>query len=350
MPGKLIQHSRPTIGATDQAALKRVLRSAHLTPGREAGSFELEMAKCVRAKQAVAVGSGHAALHLALLALDIGPGSEVLVPTYACTALLNAIGYVGAKAVVADVDPETYNMTPETAKKRMTRRTRAVIAVHAFGMPCDIKAIRKLGRPVIEDAAMAVGGPVGTGGELSVFSFFATKMMATGQGGAITTNSGAKAKLIRDLIAHDNRKSYKLRFNYAMSDLAAALGRSQLARLGKFVMRRRAIAGKYMRALKGLPGIIARPGKTQVKAGHVFFRFCVRTKKTVRTLAPKFKRLGIEVKEPVFKPMHRYLNLPRGKYPGCESFTGRVLSLPIYPSLADGEVKRVINACRRILG
>jgi dTDP-4-amino-4,6-dideoxygalactose transaminase len=105
-----------------------------------------------------------------------------------------------------------------------------------------------------------------------------------------------------------------------------------------------------MRALKGLACIIVMPDKTHIKDGHVFFRFCVRTKKTVRTLAPKFKRLGIEVKEPVFRPIHRYLDLPCGKYPGSESFTGRVLSLPIYPSLTDGEVNRVISTCRKILG
>ncbi len=144
MPRTLIQHSRPTIDATDHAAVKRVLDSAYLTPGGETATFERELAKRAKAGHAVALGSGHAALHLALLALDVGPGAQVIVPTYACSALLNAVGYVGAKPVVADVDPKTFNLTPQTVKERITGRTRAIIAVHAFGLPCDI---RKNGLP-----------------------------------------------------------------------------------------------------------------------------------------------------------------------------------------------------------
>ncbi len=148
MPKAMIQHSRPTIGPKDRAAVRRVLDSGHLTPGPETEAFEGELAKCAGVKHAVALSSGHSALHSALLALGVGPGSNVIIPTYACTALLNAIGYTRAKPVVADVDPETFNITPETAAHRMTGKTRAIIAVHAFGLPCDVSGIKKLGVPV----------------------------------------------------------------------------------------------------------------------------------------------------------------------------------------------------------
>ncbi|MHC4661345.1 MAG: DegT/DnrJ/EryC1/StrS family aminotransferase [Planctomycetota bacterium] len=350
MSKTLILHSRPTINPRDKSALGRALASGHLTPGRETAAFEKELSKYIGVKHSVALGSGHAALQMALLALGVGPGADVIAPTYACSALLNAVGYTGAKPVIADVDPDNFNITPETAAHCMTRKARAIIAVHTFGMPCDITGLKKLGVPVIEDAAMAIGAPVGKKGALAVFSFYATKMLATGQGGAVATGNAQYAGKIRDLITHDKRDSYRLRYNYAMSDLASALGRSQLSRLDSFVRRRRSIAGKYMRELKKLPGITALPSDRQLANGHVFFRFCIKTRKTAKTLAPKFRRLGIEVKEPVYRPIHRYLKLAPSRYPMCESFAVRVLSLPIYPSLKDGEIRRIIRACGKILG
>ena len=342
----MIRHSMPTIDRRSKAAVLRALRSHRLGPGAEAASLERELGRSVRRRHVVATNSGHAALHLALLGLGVGERGEVILPTYCCSALLNAVHYVGAKAVIVDVDEDTYNMTASLVRPAITRRTKAIVVPHMLGLPADIEGIAGLGPPVIEDAAMAIGGriggrPVGSFGEVSVFSFYATKVLATGQGGAVATDRPRNASRIRDLVAYDERSDYRVRYNYTLSDLQASLGRAQLRSLPSFLRKRKRIARLYNRAFGD--------GRAPRGRGHTFYRYAIRLDRKASGAARRLARMGIEAKTPVYRPLHRYIGLPRRRYRRTESFADRLLSVPIYPSLSLADAARVAAAVRKIL-
>jgi dTDP-4-amino-4,6-dideoxygalactose transaminase len=329
----LIPHSRPTIGPAEERAVLRVLRSGQLGGGGEVEAFERAMARFLGGGQAAAVQTGSAALHLALLALGVRSGDRVLLPTYVCAAVLNAVRYVGARPILADADPATGNLEPADVRGRLAARTRAMIVPHLFGRPAPLADLARLGVPIVEDCAMSLGGATGLGGEISVFSFYATKMIATGHGGMVVTRDRRLAGRVRDLVDYDNRDDPAVRYNYRMSALAAALGRAQLARVPDFVKRRRRIADYYRRTL-GLP--VAPPG-------HVFYRFVVRAGpvgRFVRFMAAR----GVECKRPVYRPLHTLFPRASGDYPGAEELHRSWASIPIYPSLAPGEMARVAGA------
>jgi dTDP-4-amino-4,6-dideoxygalactose transaminase len=168
-----------------------VLRSGMLGGGEEVDRFERALERSVGAGRALAVHTGSAALHLALLGLGVGEGARVLLPTYTCAAVLNAVKYVGAEPILADVSPETANLDPDDVKRRLRAGTKAILAPHLLGRPAPVRELRALGVPLVEDCAMAVGADVGREGEVSTFSFYATKMMATGHGGAVLSRDRA---------------------------------------------------------------------------------------------------------------------------------------------------------------
>jgi len=338
MTRHVIAHSRPTLDAAEERAAVRVLRSGMLGGGPEVASFEREFERFVGRGRAVAVHTGSAALHLALLGLGVGPGDRVILPTYTCAAVLNAVHYTGAEPVLADVDPATCNLDPDDVKRRLRAGTKAIIAPHMMGRPAPIKQLRALGVPVVEDCAMALGAGVGREGEVSVYSFYATKMMATGHGGAVVARDKSIVRRIADLVDYDGREDYKVRHNYRMSALAAALGRVQLAKVADFVKRRRRIADYYYGTLE----------LGELPPGHVFYRLVLRTgpvERFVRFMASR----GIDCKRPVYRPLHRYLAPASGEYPGAEELHRHWASIPIYPSLRRDEMERVALAVREHL-
>ncbi|MEE9165483.1 MAG: DegT/DnrJ/EryC1/StrS aminotransferase family protein, partial [Nitrospinota bacterium] len=201
---KCISHSRPSIEEDDIKAVSKVLASGMIAQGKRVEDFEKAIARQCKVKYTVAVSSGSAALHLALLALEIGKKDTVAIPSYSCASLLNVLRYVGATPKFIDIDPETLNISPKDLKKKVTGRVKAVIVPHMFGFPADLFEIKKLGLPIIEDCALALGAkyrgkPVGYWGDISVFSFYATKVIATGEGGMITTRSKSLADYIKDI-------------------------------------------------------------------------------------------------------------------------------------------------------
>jgi perosamine synthetase len=332
-----IPHSRPTLGPAEERALLRVLRGGQLGGGEEVERFERAARAFLGGGTATAVQTGSAALHLALLALGVGPGHRVILPTYTCAAVLNAVHYVGAEPVLADVLPETANLDPADVRRRLRPRTRALIVPHMFGRAAPVGELRRLGVPVVEDCAMALGGRTGRSGAVSVFSFYATKMMATGHGGLVLARDRRAAARVRDLVAYDNREDYRVRYNYRMSGLVAALARAQLARVPEFVKRRRRIADYYYRTLG-----LGRPPRD-----HVFYRFVLRVgavERFVRFMASR----GVECKRPVFRPLHRY-GAGAGGFPGAEELHRAYASIPLYPSLRPGEMARVAAAVREFL-
>ncbi len=339
MRGQTIPHSRPTLGPEEERAAARVLRSGHPGGGEEVERFERGMERFLGGGHATAVHTGSAALHLALLALGVRPGDRVVLPTYTCAAVLNAVRYAGAEPVFADAAPETANLDPADVRRRLRARTRAIIAPHMFGRTAPVAELRRLGVPVVEDCAMAVGGEGGLLGDVSVYSFYATKMMATGHGGMVVTRDRRAAAAVRDLVEYDNRDDYRVRYNYRMSGLAAAVGRAQLAKVPEFVKRRRRIADYYYRAL----------GLGRTPPGHVFYRCVLRVGpvgRFVRFMAAR----GIECKRPVYRPLHAYFPRASGEFPGAEELHRSWASIPIYPSLRPAEAARVARAARAALG
>jgi perosamine synthetase len=338
MTRHVIPHSRPTLGREEERAALRVLRSGMIGGGSEVARFEHALEAVVGAGRATAVHTGSAALHLALLGLGVKAGDRVVMPTYTCAAVLNAVNYVGAEPILADVAPETANLDPGDVKHRLRAGTKAIIAPHMLGRPAPVVELQALGVPVVEDCAMALGAQVGAGGEVSTFSFYATKMIATGHGGAVVARDRSVLRRIEDLVQYDNREDYRVRYNYRMSALAAAVGRSQLAKVPEFVKERRRIADYYYRSL----------GLGEPPPGHVFYRFIVRVgpvERFVRFMAAR----GIECKRPVYRPLHRYFGRPSGEFPGAEELHRSWASIPLYPSLDRKERERVAVAAREFL-
>ncbi len=344
----MIPHSRPTLGPEEAAAATRVLLSGQVAQGEEVGSFEEAVASLAGVRNAAAVGSGTAALHLALLALDIGAGDEVVLPSFVCTALLNAVRYVRATPVLADINGETFNIDPRDVKRRLTKKTRAVIVPHMFGLPADIAEIVALGIPVVEDCAQSLGSsrqgaPTGGLGALSVFSFYATKVICTGEGGMVAGNDRRLIDKVKDLRDYDGKEDGALRYNYKLTDLQAALGSVQLRKLPGFIARRRAIARRYDESFRGYG--LALPVCPR-ESESIPYRYVVRTERIEELLAAG-QAAGIAYRRPVFKPLHRYLGVTG--YPRSEEAFRTALSVPLYPSLEDGDVQTIVQHVQTVL-
>ena len=338
---RLIPHSRPTLGEEEMRAVSEVIKSGQIAEGEVVKRFEKSFADKIGVRDAVAVSSGTAALHLVLLAMGIGPADEVIIPSYVCSALLNAVQYVGAAPVLAEIDPLTYNMDPEDVQQRITPRTKAIIVPHLFGLAADLEKILKLNVPVIEDCAQAVGAtyhhrPLGTFGVAAIFSFYATKVMTTGEGGMIIANSPQIMGQVRDLKTYDEKQIYRVRFNYKMTDFQAALGEIQLARLDDFIKLRRKIARQYFKHF--VPLNLKLPA---TNAEHIYYRFVVDIQADCTAFIRKLSENGVGCARPVFLPLHRQLNM-KG-YPVTEKTWETVVSIPIYPSLCTEEVKQIIG-------
>src|SRR4051812_20415365 len=280
----MIPVARPSIGAEELDAVARPLKSGWLTQGPEVAAFEREFAAYVGAPYACAVSNCTTALHLALLALGVGAGDEVITVSHSFIATANAIRYCGATPVFIDIEPATLNMNPALIERAITTRTRAILCVNQLGMPCNIQEIvaiaRRFGLWVVEDAACAIGSeilvngnwePIGKPhGDVACFSFHPRKVVTTGDGGMITTSNSdydAKFRLWRqhgmtvsDTVRHRSRdviyEAYtELGYNYRMTDLQAAIGREQLRRLPAIVSRRRQLADRYRDRLRRVQGV-----------------------------------------------------------------------------------------------
>lgn len=337
-----IPHSRPSLGRDEAQAAAEVIASGRIAQGRKVREFEAAFAEKMGTAHAACASSGTAALHLALSAVGIEAGDEVIIPSFVCTALLNAVNYTGATPVFADIDPETYNLDPGDVKNRLTGRTRAVVVPHMFGMPADIEGLLDLNVPLIEDCAQAVGSRyrgeyTGTFGRAAIFSFYATKVMATGEGGMVVSDAGDIIDRVRDLREYDNRKTYEIRYNYKMTDIHASLGLAQLNRLDAFLRKRREIAKQYHRSFRTLP--LKLPPQDP---GHIFFRYVVESSGDCEAFIEKLREKGIGCARPVYLPLHRYSGA--GNLPRTEAAWRKALSIPIYPELSATDVDRVIEA------
>jgi perosamine synthetase len=354
-----IPMARPVIGEDEERAVLEVLRSGRLSLGPRLGEFERAFAAFLRAPLASAVSSGTAGLHLALRAVGVCDGAEVITSPFSFVASANVAVYERARPVFADIDPVTLNLDPEAAAAEVTERTAALLPVHVFGYPADIHAFERLGLPIVEDACEALGAvhadgtPVGASGHPAVFAFYANKQLTTGEGGMVTTadatvkeridserNQGRAPNL--DWLDHD-----RLGFNYRLSDIACALGLAQLQRLGEMLAARAGVAERYREALAGIEGLeLPCPDAGGNRRG--WFVFVVQLPRgvdrdgVVRALGER----AIPSK-PYFPAVHlmtyyrEQFGHREGEFPICEDVAARSIALPFFPEMTEGQVERV---------
>jgi dTDP-4-amino-4,6-dideoxygalactose transaminase len=347
----IIPHSKPFIGDTEIAACSRVIASGQLSEGPEVASLEREICIAAGQRYGIAVSSGTAALYVALRSLGVTKGDSVVIPSYVCTALLNAVAMTGATPSLSDVDPDTGEMTVDTAKKALRKNTKAAIVPHLFGQPTDASSIESaLGVPVVEDCAQCIGTTVGNnkaGGQtaISIFSFYATKLLCAGEGGMVATSDKRIAGAILDLREYDNRDTFVPAFNFKLSDVQAALARQQLRKLPEMIRRRRTIAKLYDTAFANLSLHISLAKSENIRKS-VYFRYVVQTSLKVQTIIKKMEIKGIACRRPIYKPLHLYLK--KNGFPGTDEIYKRAISIPIYPGLTQVQVdyicKSFINA------
>jgi len=339
----IIPHSRPTLHESDIQAVANVMRSGHIAQGVAVSQFEEQLASYIGVKGGVATSSGTAALHLALLALGIGEGDEVAMPSYVCSALLHAVLYTGGSPLLVDIDPHTLNLDVKDLRKRLTRKTKAVIVPHMFGLPATLDEIASLGLPMIEDCAHSIGATykgnqVGSFGEIAIFSFYATKMLATGEGGMIVSRSQELLDRVRDLREYDEKEDNQIRYNYKMTDMQGALGLSQLSQLETFISKRRAIARTYTDRLNALPLIL--PGEYE-ESTHIYYRYVIRISQGRAPYHDLMTHRAAAYRRPVYRPLHTYVNLTG--FPNSDQAWQEALSIPIYPSLSDEEIDLILT-------
>ena len=342
----------PDTGAEEAAAVAEVLESGMLTMGAKVAEFEAELARACGTEHAVAVSSGTAALHLAVLALGIGPGDEVLVPAYTFPATANVIARAGARPVLVDVDPDTFNIDP--AKVTVGPRTKAILPVHLFGRPARLEELPDL--PVIEDAAGALGAehrgrPCGGLGTAGCLSFHPRKIVTTGEGGAVTTNDPDLAERVRSLRHHGWSPSDRYddmpvgAFNYRIPDILCAVGIPQMRRLPELLAARERIVAGYAERLAELP--VALP---EADAGDRHGRQAYVIQLDRRDEAMAYLRAhGIQCQIGTYALHRLSAYRDQGGFPGADACFDRALALPLHSRLTDSDLDRVTSALTAVV-
>jgi perosamine synthetase len=375
-----LRFHHPHIGEQEIRAVEETLRSGWITTGAKVRKFELDFADFVGAGHAIAVNSATAALHLALDAIGLGPGDEVIVPTMTFAASAEVVIYCGARPVLVDCEPDTLNVSADGIERAISLHTKAIMPVHFAGQPCDMDRILDIGRRhgirVVEDAAHALpaaydGRTIGTIGDLTCFSFYATKTITTGEGGMVTTDNADYADRIRVMSLHgisrDAWKRYTAEgswyyeiieagYKYNLTDLAAALGIEQLKRCDAFREERRRIAERYDAGFADLDAVATPVCRPDVEhAWHLYViqleldRLTINRAQFIEAL--KAEQIGTSVH---FIPLHLHpyyrdrWGYRRDDLPHASAVFERIISLPIYPGMCDDDVEDVIRAVGRI--
>lgn len=346
----IIPHSKPCLEAEDRSAINAVLEGGMIAEGALVRKFEQEMSLYLGLRGGVATSSGTSALFLALLALGAGEGDEVIIPTYTCRSVWDAVRATGATPVLCDVGDD-WCMSAETIRPHIGPKTKSIVVVHTFGIMADVEAIRALGVPVIEDCCQALGAKsgarvAGTRGELCVLSFHATKLLTTGEGGMVLGGDEKLLAKLRALKEGEGAGPLSLRYRQPLSDLQAALGLSQLSKYDNFLRRRRLIAEQYFTELEGLPIELPRA----VRERSIFFRFPLSISLEFDALRRRFDAEGIQVRRGVDALLHRQCGLSSENFPVAERCFYRTLSIPLYPALGSLDCARIVEVCRRIFG
>ena len=346
-----IPHNQPTLTHEDRLSVDESLASGWIAQGPAVELLESNFVQYFSGGAACALSSGTAALFLALRGLGAGHDSTVAVPTYACSALLNAVYMTGATPVPVDVMGDTFCLCPD-ALSRQAGYAEHVVAVHTYGAVADIQALRNGRRVIVEDCCQSIGGGtadtlLGKNGDASVFSFYATKVITGGQGGMVWSRNQSVVDNVRDYREFDCRDNYVPRFNFQMTDIQAAIINSQFSRLDQIRSRRQSIAEIYSESL---------PNGLSVQLGFEYgrqmvYRFVVLTPDMASrdALYEHMEKLGVGVSVPIqrFELLHRYLKLSPVDFPIAEQIVDKSLSIPIYPGLSDSQVAQISDALNK---
>ena len=351
----MIPVSQPSLGPAERALVNECLDNVQLTYGPMTRRFERELADYLKVRHVLATSSGTTALHLALVALGVGPRDEVLVPDLTFVATANAVFYTGAKVVLVDVDPRTWCLDLADAAQKVTRRTKAVVPVHLYGVPCDLAGLRELAEIhkllIVEDAAEGLTGtyadrPLGSFGDAGIFSFYGNKILTTGEGGAVATDDEGlyqRLYLLRGQALDPKRRYYhpEVGFNYRMTDLQAAVGVGQLGRLDQMVARRRDIFRLYRERLCYY-GYASSGVRTDVAPWlyTLLLHHSVERDDLMAWLATQ----GIETR-PTFVPLHRLPTYRQEdhRFPVACRVGDHGLSLPTFPDLTFQQVDHICD-------
>jgi len=346
-----ILHSNPTITENDIQAVTDVLNSRHLEDGEIVEQFENKLKTYIGREYAVATTNGFSAIHLSLIALGVMENDEVIIPSYTCPALLNPVLIMGAKPVFADIEYDSFNISAEQVKKKISEKTKAIIVPHTFGFPADIEAIASLGYPVIEDCAQSLGGEfngkkLGTSSEISIFSFYATKMMTSGDGGMVMTNNQDIYEKVLNYRYYGHRKNHKwIAYNYHLTNLPAALGISQLENLDEWVGKRKKLSKIYDHYFRENSRINI---NFENKMQSIYFRYPIKVEQR-NQLKEELKKADIYTGYGVLEGLHQLQDYPDKEYPNTAKFLEQILSLPIYPSLNESDIKFIAKKVLNII-
>lgn len=349
----MIPHSKPTLGELEARAADDAVRSGFVGAGERTRRFENVLAARLNCKYAHATSSGSAALYLALKAVGVTRGQEVILPALLCRAVLNVVLAVGAQPVLADINPSDLTMSLDSARAKIGPRTAAVILPHMFGAVGDVDGFARLGIPFVEDTASSLGAtyhgkPVGSFGDVSILSFASTKMITAGQGGMALTDRPDISEALTRLMDYDGaQRDDAAAFNFQFSDLQAAVGLAQTERLDDFLQTRAEIAAHYTRVLQDLPG--AHLPQSRRDSTHAYYRYVITLDRPSGDIVRELQAQGIDARSSVAHYLYDYVGLPESDFPGCRAVREQLLSLPIYPSLEPDDYARIAAATRRAL-
>lgn len=371
-----IPYFTPWITIQDKKIILKTLNQRWLTNGPTLKKFENNFCDFLNSKYSIGVGNATQALHLAARSLGIGPGDEVIVPTFTFAATANAVIYCGAKPIFVDVDIDTFNILPEEIEKKITKRTKAIIPVHYGGQACDMKEIlyisKKHNLSIIEDCAHALGSnyknkKVGTLGKIGCFSFYATKVITTAEGGMISTNNSDVYRISKNLRsqamsiqANDREKNstwkydiVDLGYNYRLDEIRSSLGISQLMRINKINSIRIKIAKYYDKKIKSIKGISI--PATKKDRNHIYHLYTIKINNDYHLnrdeLFNKLSDRGIGCSVQYY-PLHlmsyyrKKYSLNKNEFPNANILKDQVISLPIYPNLTSKQLNYIISALK----
>lgn len=355
----MIPIAQPLISDQEIEEVVKVLKSGFIAQGPKVAEFEEKFADYIGVEHAVATTSGTTALHMALLALEIEKGDEVITTPFSFAATANSILFTGASPVFTDIDPKTYSLDPKKIEEKINKNTKAIMPVHLYGQPADMDPIRKIADEhnlfLVEDAAQAHGAQyhgqmVGSMGDMACFSFYPTKNMTTGEGGMITTDNDELAEAARMLRSHGESERYShmlLGYNFRMTDIAAAIGLVQLKRLKEFTKSRIENAEYLTTHIDTIEGINAPFVMDHVK--HVFHQYTVRVENDKRDEIKDFLTelgvgTGVHYPKTIYQQkLYQDMDI-RANCPTAEKAASEVLSLPVHPGLTVEDLGEIVNS------
>lgn len=346
----IIPHAHSSLGPAEEAAAARVLHAGRLAPGPEAARLETLLARLTESVDAVSLSSGTMSLTLALRGLGLGPGDRVALPSYATAGLLHAVRAAGAEPLICDIDPGSLTISPDDLDRRASPRLRAVVIGHPGGRPTAVQPFVARGLKVVEDCGEALGAtlggrPVGSWGDAAIFCFSPARLITCGgPGGAVASRQAGLVRAVRELASCEAREAEPQRVEGLMGDLHAAIATVQVERLPELIACRASIADRYHAAFPEV-SLAAPPGEGGCRT--VFSRYLITVSDAGRFI-DSLRQRGILAQRPVGRPLHQLLGLRSG-FPMTDAACAGIVSLPIYPSLQDRVVERIMDETSRLL-